>query len=111
MLEPATNTATAWRSSDYHGTTLYEMREGPARRAGFEVRADGDFSTGMVFEISKVLRSARLASSWLDLRGAEWDAMNAKNGKAIPVIRARTAIRASKQTRYSLRSKGPLSGM
>ncbi|KAI0390419.1 hypothetical protein F5Y17DRAFT_468965 [Xylariaceae sp. FL0594] len=111
MLEPASNTATAWQSSDYHGTTLYEMKEGPERRAGFEVRMDGDFSTGMVFEISKALRSARLESAWLDRRRAERDAW-CKNKAVLVrstiVSRERTGMlllrAASKQTRYSLRS-------
>lgn len=44
--------------SDYHGTTLYEMLEGPEKRAGFEVRPDGGINTGFSFEVSKMIRNA-----------------------------------------------------
>ncbi|CAJ2506820.1 Uu.00g080060.m01.CDS01 [Anthostomella pinea] len=40
MMEPATNTVSAWHPPDYHGTSLYEMTEGPERRAGYEIRTE-----------------------------------------------------------------------
>ncbi|KAJ2988777.1 hypothetical protein NUW58_g3797 [Xylaria curta] len=70
MVEAASNAASAWRPSDYHGTTLYEMAEKPAFCSNFEARADGDFNTGFVFELSKAFRGARRNSQWLDNRRA-----------------------------------------
>ncbi|KAI0836884.1 hypothetical protein F5Y06DRAFT_304959 [Hypoxylon sp. FL0890] len=68
MMLPASNTVSAWHPGDHHGTTLYEMMEGKERRAGFEVRPDGGFNTGLVFEISRALKGARKRSTWLDDR-------------------------------------------
>ncbi|KAI1136383.1 hypothetical protein F5Y05DRAFT_420136 [Hypoxylon sp. FL0543] len=68
MMLPASNTVSAWHPGDHHGTTLYEMVEGKERRAGFEVRPDSDFNTGLVFEISRMLKGARKRSTWLDDR-------------------------------------------
>ncbi|KAI1412753.1 hypothetical protein F5Y13DRAFT_199620 [Hypoxylon sp. FL1857] len=68
MMLPASNTVSAWHPGDHHGTTLYEMMEGKERRAGFEVRQDGGFNTGLVFEISRSLGGARKKSTWLDER-------------------------------------------
>ncbi|KAI1326004.1 hypothetical protein F5Y16DRAFT_400724 [Xylariaceae sp. FL0255] len=68
MMMPASNTVSAWHPTDHHGTTLYEMMEGPERRAGYEIRTDGGFNTGLVFEISKAFKSARVNSAWLDRR-------------------------------------------
>lgn len=58
MMQAATNTVSAWNPSDYHGTTLYEMVEGPERRAGYEVRPDGGQNIGFSFEVSKGLSFA-----------------------------------------------------
>ncbi|KAK8091891.1 hypothetical protein PG997_002252 [Apiospora hydei] len=58
MLKAATNTVTSWMPKDYHGTTLYEMVEGPEKRAGYEVRPDGGINTGFSFEVSKMIRNA-----------------------------------------------------
>ncbi|KAK8076331.1 hypothetical protein PG994_003603 [Apiospora phragmitis] len=58
MLKAATNTVTSWLPSDYHGTTLYEMIEGPEKRAGYEIRPDGGINTGFSFEVSKMIRNA-----------------------------------------------------
>ncbi|KAK8848764.1 hypothetical protein PGQ11_015244 [Apiospora arundinis] len=63
MLKAATNTVTSWRPTDYHGTTLYEMVEGPKKRlgrarAGHEIRPDGGINTGFSFEVSKMIRNA-----------------------------------------------------
>ncbi|KAK8123412.1 hypothetical protein PG999_003330 [Apiospora kogelbergensis] len=58
MLKAATNTVTSWLPSDYHGTTLYEMVEGPEKRAGYEIRPDGGINTGFSFEVSKMIRNA-----------------------------------------------------
>ncbi|KAI0114571.1 hypothetical protein F4776DRAFT_673844 [Hypoxylon sp. NC0597] len=66
MMLPASNTLSAWHPGDYHGTSLYEMKEGNKGRAGSELRADDDFNTGLVFEISKSLKGARKRSAWLD---------------------------------------------
>ncbi|RYP18851.1 hypothetical protein DL767_009753 [Monosporascus sp. MG133] len=68
MMEPASNTVSAWRPTDYHGTTLYEMMEGPEKRAGYEVRPHGEINTGMVFEVSKAIKNARYNSDWLNER-------------------------------------------
>ncbi len=95
MLEPNTNTVSAWRPSDYHGTTLYEMKEGAEKRAGYEVRYDGDMNTGMVFEVSRAMKNARLMTGWLHERQKLRQA-------AKP---ARGLKRASKQTRYGLRKR------
>ncbi|KAH9883872.1 hypothetical protein F4778DRAFT_800593 [Xylariomycetidae sp. FL2044] len=94
MLCPATNTVTAWHPTDYHGTTLYEMQEGPEKRMGYEIRTDGGFNTGVVFEISKALKNARKNSAWLD---------NRPKAKVAKI--AQRKAKASKQTRYSLRSR------
>ncbi|KAI0377192.1 hypothetical protein F5Y04DRAFT_189981 [Hypomontagnella monticulosa] len=66
MMLPATNTASAWNARDHHGTTLYEMKEGEGGRAGSELREDGDFNTGMVFEIPKGFKTACARSPWLN---------------------------------------------
>ncbi|KAI0012424.1 hypothetical protein F4779DRAFT_65363 [Xylariaceae sp. FL0662B] len=95
MLLPASNTLSAWHPTDYHGTTLYEMMEGPERRAGYEIRPDAGFNTGLVFEISKALKNARKNSAWLD---------NRQGRKASPTSRLKT--RKNFQSRYQLRSKG-----
>ncbi|KAK8108855.1 hypothetical protein PG984_014656 [Apiospora sp. TS-2023a] len=58
MLKAASNTVTSWMPSDYHGTTLYEMLEGPEKRMGYEVRPDGGINTGFSFEVSKMIRNA-----------------------------------------------------
>ncbi|KAK8015794.1 hypothetical protein PG991_008682 [Apiospora marii] len=57
-MRPASNTVTSWMPSDYHGTTLYEMLEGPEKRMGYEVRPDGGINTGFSFEVSKMIRNA-----------------------------------------------------
>ncbi|KAI5917929.1 hypothetical protein F4810DRAFT_726568 [Camillea tinctor] len=95
MMEPASNTVSAWHPKDYHGTTLYEMKEGKERRAGFEVRQDGDYNTGMVFELSKSLKNARKNSAWLDRR------RRTKQPGQMP----KKANGVSTQTRYSLRPR------
>lgn len=94
MMQPNTNTVSAWHPQDYHGTTLYEMKEGPEKRAGFEVRCDGDINTGMVFEVSKAIKNARMRSPWLDERN--------KLKRKAPV---REVKRLTKQTRYGLRAR------
>ncbi|KAI1385378.1 uncharacterized protein F4822DRAFT_432228 [Hypoxylon trugodes] len=66
MLQPRDNTATAWRPGDYHDAILYEMKQGPERRTGFERRADGAIHTGMIFEISAFFKTARRRTPWLD---------------------------------------------
>ncbi|KAI0142829.1 hypothetical protein GGR57DRAFT_519159 [Xylariaceae sp. FL1272] len=96
MLEPASNTISAWHPTDYHGTTLYEMMEGPEHRAGFEVRTDGAFNTGMVFQISKAFATAREKSIWLDNRRK----LEGKRKHARPRSKTKTA------RRYKLRSGG-----
>ncbi|KAI1082674.1 hypothetical protein F5B20DRAFT_597631 [Whalleya microplaca] len=68
IMLPASNTVSAWHPTDYHGTTLYEMIEGPERRAGYEIRPDGGFNTGLVFELSRALKNARRNSTWLNNR-------------------------------------------
>ncbi|KAI1344330.1 hypothetical protein F5Y15DRAFT_109626 [Xylariaceae sp. FL0016] len=95
MLEPASNTVSAWHPGDYHGTSLYEMQGGPEKRAGYEVRTDGGFNTGMVFELSRALKNARKNSTWLDER------RRAKGGKAVSMKKGRL----NKQTRSGLRSR------
>ncbi|KAI1489216.1 hypothetical protein F5X96DRAFT_684239 [Biscogniauxia mediterranea] len=95
MMEPASNTVSAWHPKDYHGTTLYEMKEGKERRAGYEVRQDGDFNTGMVLELSKSLKNARKNSAWLD---------NRRGTKKLEHILKKTK-RISSQTRYLLRPR------
>lgn len=96
MMEPATNTVSAWHPLDYHGTTLYEMAEEQGKigkRHGHALRLDGDMNTGIIFEVSRAMKNARLRSNWLDDRG-----------KAVPAAKLiRRAERISKQTRYGLR--------
>ncbi|KAI0481029.1 hypothetical protein GGR56DRAFT_688446 [Xylariaceae sp. FL0804] len=94
MMQPASNTVSAWHPSDHHGTTLYEMEEGPERRTGYEVRPDRGFNTGMVFELSRAIRNARKNSKWLDER---------RRARGLPP--APKTSGGSKQTRYSLRSR------
>ncbi|RYP80725.1 hypothetical protein DL769_002322 [Monosporascus sp. CRB-8-3] len=95
MMEPASNTVSAWHPTDYHGTTLYEMMEGPEKRAGYEVRPDGEINTGMVFEVSKAIKNARYNSDWLNER--------ARPKLSKPLGQA--AARIDKQTRYGLRPR------
>ena len=94
MMEPATNTVSAWHPTDYHGTTLYEMSEEPGKRPGHEARLDGEMNTGVIFEVSRAIKNARLRSNWLDERN-----------RPMPVKLIRRVHRASKQTRYGLRPK------
>lgn len=93
-MEPTTNTVSAWHPTDYHGTTLYEMAEGPDDRPGYEMRLDGEMNTGVIFEISRAIKSARLRSNWLDERS------RSTSTKTI-----RRVERDSKRTRYGLRPK------
>ncbi|KAI1264075.1 hypothetical protein F5Y18DRAFT_437221 [Xylariaceae sp. FL1019] len=102
MLEPASNTISAWRPTDHHGTTLYEMMEGPEHRAGYEVRTDGAFNTGMVFQLSKAFATAREKSIWLDNR-RKLEGKTKKEGKRKPV---RPRSKPKKERRYELRSGG-----
>ncbi|KAI1805613.1 hypothetical protein F4811DRAFT_514523 [Daldinia bambusicola] len=68
LVLAASNTATAWRHLDFHGTTLYEMEPGPEERPGREIRKDGNLNTGFQFEIALALKLARKNSHWLDER-------------------------------------------
>lgn len=58
MCAAASNTVTSWMPSNYHGTTLYDMLEGPEKRMGYEVRPDGGINTGFSFVVSKMIRNA-----------------------------------------------------
>ncbi|KAI1504255.1 hypothetical protein F5X99DRAFT_406324 [Biscogniauxia marginata] len=91
MMQPASNTVSAWHPKDYHGTTLYEMREGKERRAGYEIRQDGAFNAGLVLELSRALKNARKNSAWLD------------NRRASKGLECRQRKLRSSQTRYDLR--------
>ncbi|KAI1371327.1 hypothetical protein F4677DRAFT_457287 [Hypoxylon crocopeplum] len=66
MMYPASNTVSAWVLGDHHGTTLYEMKTRANGRDDYEVREDGDFNTGLVFEISRAMKADRQISAWLD---------------------------------------------
>ncbi|KAI1468320.1 uncharacterized protein F4812DRAFT_362544 [Daldinia caldariorum] len=59
LVLAASNTATAWRYLDFHGTTLYEVKPEPDERPGNEARKDGGLNTGFSFDIAIGLRVLR----------------------------------------------------
>lgn len=55
LMKAATNTLSAWRPADEHGTTLYAM--GPrGNKHNYEVQAGGGDNRGFAFEIIKRMR-------------------------------------------------------
>ncbi|KAI1371867.1 hypothetical protein F4677DRAFT_456929 [Hypoxylon crocopeplum] len=58
LVLAASNTVFTWHPTDYHGTTLFEMKPALGDEICAGVRVDGDFNIGFIFEMSKRLRTA-----------------------------------------------------